>query len=165
MKKDVLTELPWENFTFHKPSSQFDALLSVLSNLKYGDHELIEAIQIVTHRVVHGAGLATPIHIRKDHVGCLPQLERLNDLAPLHNIPATQVIEAAVEKMAGNDKGPWHLVYTDTAFHQTVPEHIYTIPVNPKNFTEGLPGGQPVRRWGFHVSSCLALSSTTPLHW
>jgi acetate kinase len=100
-------------------------------------------IQAVGHRVVHGgeqftrSTLVTTV-VRSD-------LERLIDLAPLHNPHNLLGIASAREVLGENV--PQVAVF-DTAFHQTIPEtaHLYAIPYQ-------LYRRYRVRRYGFHGTS------------
>ncbi len=120
-------------------------------------------LRIVTHRIVPGASLKSPVAIKADDHGALPQLEQLCSLAPLHNIPATQLIRELLPRFVEECKsvndsgsedsrqvGPMHLAYLDTAFHSTIPAHLSLLPVPSGTIIQGLPLGQAPRRWGFH---------------
>ncbi len=100
-------------------------------------------IEAVGHRVVHGGEQFTrstlvTAAVRSD-------LERLIDLAPLHNPHNLLGIAAAREVLGENV--PQVAVF-DTAFHQTIPEtaHLYAIPYQ-------LYRRYSVRRYGFHGTS------------
>lgn len=87
----------------------------------------------IAHRVVHGGDrLADLVEV---DVPLLNQLREFGSLAPLHNGPALEGIEATL----GLDV-PLIAAF-DTAFHRTLPRHAwrYALPE--------LPG---VRRYGFH---------------
>lgn len=88
---------------------------------------------VIAHRVVHGGGrlpALVPIDAR-----VLGILRELSPVAPLHNAPALQGIEATL------GAGTPLVAALDTAFHDTLPPRAwrYAIPE--------LPG---VRRYGFH---------------
>ncbi|KDN45902.1 actin-like ATPase domain-containing protein, partial [Tilletiaria anomala UBC 951] len=143
-------ELVLNEYDFNSPSDQFAALIHLMRICPAADKDKDldlspDKLSLVVHRVVHGANMQNPIHIRAGHRGRLEQLEKLNDFAPLHNKPATTIIEAALEQLPEHT---WQLVYTDTEFHYcSIPPHIYTLPI-PQH--SALPGGQPPRKWGFH---------------
>ena len=89
----------------------------------------------VAHRVVHGGdGFREPVVIDE---GVVAALERLVELAPLHNAPALQGI---AEARAALPDVP-HVAVFDTAFHATLPAVAWTIAV---------PDHLGVRRYGFH---------------
>jgi acetate kinase len=89
--------------------------------------------EAIAHRVVHG-GDRLPEVIAVD-IRVLNQLRELGPLAPLHNGPALEGIEATL------GLGIPLVAAFDTAFHRTLPERAwrYALPE--------LPG---VRRYGFH---------------
>lgn len=87
----------------------------------------------IAHRVVHGGDRLTDV-VRVD-VPLLNHLRELGSLAPLHNGPALEGIEATL------GVGVPLVAAFDTAFHRTLPPRArrYALP--------DLPG---VRRYGFH---------------
>jgi acetate kinase len=89
--------------------------------------------EVIAHRVVHGGG-RLPEVVRID-AAVLRVLREVTPLAPLHNGPALQGIDATL------DAGVPLVAALDSAFHSTLPERAwrYAIPE--------LPG---VRRYGFH---------------
>ena len=96
------------------------------------------AVALVGHRVVHGGTKFTaPTQL---HGEVLESLKELTPLAPLHNGPALEVIEAVSSWRP--ELAQWACF--DTAFHHTIsPEAFtYAIPASWRN--EGL------RRYGFH---------------
>jgi acetate kinase len=87
----------------------------------------------VAHRVVHGGGeLFDVVGI---DISVLNQLRQLGALAPLHNGPAVEGIEATL------GLGIPLVAAFDTAFHHTLPERAWRYPL------PALPG---IRRYGFH---------------
>jgi acetate kinase len=88
---------------------------------------------VIAHRVVHG-GDRLPELARID-AGVLGILRELSPLAPLHNGPALQGIEATL------GAGVPLIAALDTAFHHTLPARAwrYAIPDHPG-----------IRRYGFH---------------
>lgn len=96
----------------------------------------------VGHRVVHGGEtFAESVLIDDDVMGIL---QRLSDLAPLHNPPNIMGIEVCREMLPGV---PMAAVF-DTALHQTMP---------PKAYLYGLPRElyerHGIRKYGFHGTS------------
>jgi acetate kinase len=95
-------------------------------------------VAIVGHRVVHGgARFLEPVVVDNDVVR---ELAEVSELAPLHNGPALQAIEAA--RAALPDRP--HVAVFDTAFHTTLPEVSSTYAI-PARWRE-----QGLRRFGFH---------------
>lgn len=70
-----------------------------------------------------------------------PLLEKIRDLAPIHNPP---VIELINECDARYPEIP-QAVILDTAFHSTIPEYAYTYPL-----PEGIRDELGIRKYGFH---------------
>ncbi|HEY5939388.1 MAG TPA: acetate/propionate family kinase [Gemmatimonadales bacterium] len=94
---------------------------------------LPQAPEAIAHRVVHGGDRLPEVVAVNTRV--LNQLRELGPLAPLHNGPALEGIEATL------GVGVPLVAAFDTAFHHTLPERAwrYALPE--------LPG---VRRYGFH---------------
>ena len=96
-------------------------------------------VAAVAHRVVHGGErFRAPVLIDD---GVVAELERLTELAPLHNAAA---LEAIGEARAALPDVP-HVAVFDTAFHASLPPAAATYAV-PKRWREELG----IRRYGFH---------------
>jgi acetate kinase len=89
--------------------------------------------EAIAHRVVHG-GDRLPDVVEVD-TRVLNQLRELGPLAPLHNGPALEGIEATL------GLGVPLVAAFDTAFHRTLPEYAWRYAVPP---------AFGVRRYGFH---------------
>jgi acetate kinase len=88
---------------------------------------------VIAHRVVHGGGrLPEVVRIDRD---VLRVLREVTPLAPLHNGPALEGIEATLAA------GVPLVAALDTAFHATLP---------PRAWRYALPEVTGVRRYGFH---------------
>ncbi|KAG2171381.1 hypothetical protein INT43_009042 [Umbelopsis isabellina] len=98
----------------------------------------VDDIKYTGHRIVHGGDHRTPAKITKDE---LEQLDKLNDLAPLHNSRAVNVIRIVLDKIPNSH----NFACFDTMFHQSIPEYIYTYPV-PQDAAKA----QKIRKYGFH---------------
>jgi acetate kinase len=96
-------------------------------------------IAAVGHRVVHG-GEEYRASVRIDDA-VLAAIERLADLAPLHNPPAVQGIRAAQQALPATPQ----VAVFDTAFHATLPPAAYVYPLPYGWYTDW-----GVRRYGFH---------------
>ena len=117
-------------------------VLQYLTDAEHGVIASLDEIGAVGHRVVHGGEKFASSTLLTDEV--LAEIEKCNELAPLHN-PANLIgINACKELMPGV---PMVGVF-DTAFHQTMPK---------KAFLYGLPyeyyEKYAVRRYGFHGTS------------
>lgn len=116
----------------------FDAL----TNSESGAIKDISDINAIGHRVVHGGESFSDSVIINDEV--ISAIEKLSQLAPLHNPPNLMGIEAAI-KVAQN--APQVAVF-DTAFHQSMPKvaYMYALPYD-------LYAEHGIRRYGFHGTS------------
>ncbi|KAI7292382.1 acetate kinase, partial [Hortaea werneckii] len=147
------------------PRTAFQKILSVLLQ----DPDLPELdspsdIAVAVHRIVHGGGdFSTPTFLDDDET--VAHLERLSDLAPLHNGGALEIV-AAVRELGGASKGDdgdngaergggggkgkiRNLGLFDNMFHSTLPLDERSYMISPaKARSEGL------RRYGFHGLSC-----------
>ena len=96
-------------------------------------------VDAVGHRIVHGGSrYTTPLRLDTEVVG---DLDALCVLAPLHNGPALEVVEAARRGLPGVPQ----VGCFDTAFHAELPEAGYVYPL-PYAWHEAWG----VRRFGFH---------------
>lgn len=97
------------------------------------------SIDAVGYRVVHGGERFTsPVVVDASVVDAIESLE---DLAPLHNPPATDAMRATLEAIPGAT----HVAAFDTSFHASLPEAARRYPVPDEWRTEW-----GVRRYGFH---------------
>jgi acetate kinase len=97
-------------------------------------------VDAVGHRVVHGGGRFVAPTLIDDEM--LRELERLSELAPLHNPPAIEGIRAT--RAAFGHDVPMVAVF-DTAFHSTLPVHAYAYAL-----PHALAERHGIRRYGFH---------------
>ncbi len=122
-----------------------EAVSSVLSHLTdpvCGVIGALSEIEAVGHRVVHGGEKFARSVVLTEEV--TTEIEKCNELAPLHN-PANLIgINACAELMPGV---PMVAVF-DTAFHQTMPKKAYLYGL-PYEYYENYK----VRRYGFHGTS------------
>jgi acetate kinase len=123
-----------------KNGGHSEALDEILARLD--QHQLLDNISAVGHRVVHGGEKFTSSTLITDEV--IQGIKDCNALAPLHN-PANLIgIEVSQQKL---DNVP-HIAVFDTAFHQSMPAHAYLYPVPYDLYTQ-----YGVRRYGFHGTS------------
>jgi acetate kinase len=98
------------------------------------------SVQAVGHRVVHGGEcFSQPVRVTD---AVIVELERFNELAPLHNPPGLAVIRAARALLPGQVS---MVAVFDTAFHAAMPAtgSTYAIPTD-------LAARHHIRRYGFH---------------
>jgi acetate kinase len=96
-------------------------------------------VDAVGHRIVHGGSRYTA-PLRLD-AGVVDDLDALRALAPLHNGPALEVVEAAQRALPGLPQ----VGCFDTAFHADLAPEAFVYPL-PYAWYEGWG----VRRFGFH---------------
>jgi acetate kinase len=121
---EVAVELLLEKLIQHKIINSFDE------------------IDGVGHRVVHGGETFNKSVLITDEV--IEELDKLSELAPLHN-PANITGIVAVKKILGNIPA---VAVFDTAFHQTMPNNAYLYSL-PYEYYENYGA----RRYGFHGTS------------
>lgn len=104
--------------------------------------ESLKEIDAVGHRVVHGGEKFKESVLIDEEV--VEQLEKVSDLAPLHNPHNISGIRACQEKMP---ETPMAAVF-DTAFHQTMDEKAFLYGI-PYEYYEK----HGIRTYGFHGTS------------
>ena len=117
-------------------------LLGILTSEKYGCIKEINEIDAVGHRVVHGAEEFSGSVLITDAV--IKALEQSSELAPLHNPPNLKGIYA-MQTLLPETK---QVGVFDTAFHQTMPEHVYLYAIPYVLYDK-----YKIRRYGFHGTS------------
>jgi acetate kinase len=113
----------------------FDAVMKLLT----ADGMTFDALG---HRVVHGGTLFSQPTLMDE--ASIEKLGTLNDLAPLHNPPALNLIRRS--RRAYPDL-PQIAVF-DTAFHSTIPDYAYTYAI-PRDLSRKYG----LRKYGFHGTS------------
>ena len=125
-------------------------VLEALVNPKTGAISSLDEIGAVGHRIVHGGEAFTESTLITEEV--IAAVERVSELAPLHN-PANLIgIEACQKLMPGV---PMAAVF-DTAFHQTMPAEAYMYGIPYKYYSQF-----KVRKYGFHGTSHSFVSKRT----
>lgn len=118
------------------------ALSSIMLELDAATDLEAGHLSAIGHRFVHGGHDNTiPLPLNE---ASLFKLEKLTDLAPLHNAPALSGIRACLALHPGI---PQFAVF-DTAFHHTMPPHAYRYAIPDSWYQK-----HHVRRYGFHGSS------------
>ncbi|CCG82367.1 Probable acetate kinase [Taphrina deformans PYCC 5710] len=136
-----------------KVDSQDAALEYILQTL-FTDKDLDEVsskddVSHVAHRVVHGGNYTKPEPINNE---TLQTLEHLTDLAPLHNASALQIVKTCMQKLPKAQ----NIAVFDSQFHQTIPEHVRTIPID-----QDIAKKNKLRKYGFHgISYAFILKRT-----
>ena len=141
--KSVVTDPQGVAQTFYRDIFDIQSAIGWMSEMLQDPQQSWVAwkdIEAVGHRVVHGGDVFTEA-VRID-ADVIRQIERLNDLAPLHN-PVCLAGVRSLQQVMG-EPVPMVAVF-DTAFHSTLPEHAraYALPLDLAKKTG-------IRRYGFH---------------
>lgn len=117
----------------------FNILLEILTK----DDELPQLrskddIGIICHRIVHGGDYIKAQLISDD---TYYHLEKLNDLAPLHNANSLGIVQTCVRDFSGAR----NVACFDSQFHATLPPHIRTYPID-----QNVAKSNHLRKYGFH---------------
>ncbi len=124
----------------HQQGIEF--LLGILISEEYGVLKSLNEINAVGHRVVHGGEeFSGSVMITPEVINAL---EKSTELAPLHNPPNLKGIYAMTALLPDIPQ----VGVFDTAFHQTMPEHVYLYAI-PYILYEKYR----IRRYGFHGTS------------
>lgn len=100
----------------------------------------LDNIDIVGHRVVHGADEFSASVLIDEQV--ISKIEALEELAPLHNKSAVSIMRAARDKF---DPSINQVAVFDTVFHRNIPEYAKLYAIPPE-----LSERYKIRRYGFH---------------
>ncbi|KAI5998691.1 Acetokinase family-domain-containing protein [Pisolithus albus] len=98
----------------------------------------LSQIRNVCHRVVHGGNYVEPVAITEQTYN---HIERLSDLAPLHNGAALRVIHAAMTVLPNSRS----IAFFDTAFHKHLPAHVAAYAID-----QNVARKRGLRKYGFH---------------
>ncbi|KAF6810170.1 acetate kinase [Colletotrichum sojae] len=125
-----------------KVSTQDDAFRVLLKTL-IEDPQLPQIkgkgdISLTCHRIVHGGDYSCSQIIT---LHTYFHLEKLSDLAPLHNGPALKIVKSCVDQLPD----AINVACFDTQFHSTIPEHVRTYPINQE-----IAKKNHLRKFGFH---------------
>jgi acetate kinase len=120
-----------------------DAAFAILLKTLVDDKELKEIskpedISIVSHRIVHGGDYTSSQPITNE---THQHLEDLNDLAPLHNASALEIVDSCLKQLPHAT----NVACFDSQFHGTLPEHVRTYPINQE-----VARKNKLRKYGFH---------------
>ena len=119
-----------------------NAVLSLLTDPKFGCIKSLKEIDAVGHRLVHGGTKFSGSVLITDEVKAM--VRECYPLAPLHNPANMTGVEAIDSLMPGVPQ----VGVFDTAFHQTMPPKAYMYALPYKYYAE-----DGVRRYGFHGTS------------
>ncbi|KAF4613552.1 hypothetical protein D9613_007621 [Agrocybe pediades] len=131
-QSDVKDE-PVDRITDH--SSAFSHFIETLEHQASIDRK---RIAYICHRVVHGGDYSDPVQINEESYH---HIEKLSDLAPLHNGAALSVIKACISSLPDAKS----VAYFDTAFHRSIPHHVACYAIDQKIANE-----RGLKKYGFH---------------
>ncbi|KAJ9636506.1 hypothetical protein H2204_005339 [Knufia peltigerae] len=97
-----------------------------------------EDIHYACHRVVHGGSFEDDQLITKE---TFDKIEKLSDLAPLHNASAVSLMIACQEQLPQVT----NVACFDSGFHHTMPDYVKTYAIDQKIAKE-----KGLRKYGFH---------------
>lgn len=119
-----------------------DLILNYLNSANNDGFYNFNDIVAIGHRVAHGGEKFKKSIILTN--ADVIELQTLNELAPLHNPPAIEVIKAIGKLFPETQQA----AVFDTSFHQTIPEYAYLYPLPYSFYKE-----YHIRRYGFHGHS------------
>jgi len=119
-----------------------DRVFALLTDPEKGVVKRVDEIAAVGHRVVHGGEKFVQPTLVTDDV--LEGIEKVSQLAPLHNPPNIAGIRACMRLMPGIPQ----VAVFDTAFHATIPDCAFMYALPYDYYT-----AFGVRRYGFHGTS------------
>jgi acetate kinase len=119
-----------------------EVIKSVLTRDQHGILKNVNEVAGVGHRVVHGGEQFKQSTIIDDTV--IASIEKFSELAPLHNPPALMGIKGCLKIF----KTASHVAVFDTAFHQTMDEHVFCYALPYELYEE-----YGIRKYGFHGTS------------
>ena len=111
----------------------------ILAQDRYGVIRDRSEIAALGHRIVHGGEKLASAVVVDDRVKVI--IRECFELAPLHNPPGLKSLEAAQELFPDQP----HVAVFDTAFHDTIPEHVFLYALPYELYAE-----DKIRRYGFH---------------
>ncbi|CAK1364778.1 putative acetate kinase [Cercospora beticola] len=95
-------------------------------------------IEFACHRVVHGGDYDRPTRIDRD---TYHHIEKLSDLAPLHNAGALTIVRA----VHANNAKVNNIAFFDSAFHSSMPRPSTTYAID-----QNIAQHNKLRKYGFH---------------
>jgi acetate kinase len=117
-------------------------ILGVLTSKNHGCLSGLDEIQAAGHRVAHGGEKFSDSAFIDAYVH--GEIEKLFELAPLHNPANMKGIDAMAQLIPGIPQ----VAVFDTSFHQTMPDYAFTYGIPYSLYTK-----YKIRRYGFHGTS------------
>jgi len=132
-------ELQYEDGKSESSPVEIDSHAAATRTILVRLKEFESEIRIVGHRVVHGGERFKQSVIITDAVRAA--IRELSSLAPLHNPPALESIEAAQTELPNLP----HVAVFDTSYYATLPPEAFVYPLPYEWYKDW-----GVRRYGFH---------------
>ncbi|KAL2827078.1 Acetokinase family-domain-containing protein [Aspergillus cavernicola] len=92
----------------------------------------------ICHRIVHGGDFESSVVIDDE---TYHQLEQLEDLAPLHNFSALEIVRLCRKELPNVQS----VTFFDSSFHRTMPPCVTTYPID-----QDTAKSNKLRKYGFH---------------
>ncbi|KAL2796838.1 Acetokinase family-domain-containing protein [Aspergillus keveii] len=92
----------------------------------------------ICHRIVHGGEFGSSVLINDE---TYHQLEQLEDLAPLHNFSALEIVRLCRKELPNVQS----VTFFDTSFHKSLPPYVTTYPIDQETAKSN-----KLRKYGFH---------------
>lgn len=140
VKRDIMGAMPTH-------AEAIRMVLDALISKEYGVISDMSEIAAVGHRVVHGGEAFKESTLVTDET--FAELEKINDLAPLHNPSSVLGIKACKKVMPD---APMVVVF-DTTFHATMPDYAYMYAIPYEDYKD-----YKIRKYGFHGTSHLFIA-------
>jgi acetate kinase len=134
--------VPINGKSFRDHHEAIAVMKDILFDPEIGVIEQEADLLAVGHRVVHGGDRFSGSQIINEEV--LATIRALQEIAPLHNPPNLEGILGAQKFFPHLP----HVAVFDTAFHQTMPDHVFMYAVPYEWYAK-----YGVRRYGFHGTS------------
>jgi acetate kinase len=119
-----------------------EIIKNALTDPREGVLRDVNEVAGVGHRVVHGGEEFNESTLIDDEV--IKSIEKFSELAPLHNPPALMGIRGCLKIF----KAASHVAVFDTAFHQSMKEHVFCYALPYEMYEE-----YGIRKYGFHGTS------------
>jgi len=140
LPSNIIHESDNQSITITKQmSSHPEAFVEIMKILNSDSTKTPDAIG---HRIVHGGEYFSKPTIITDST--LETLNKVQDLAPIHNPPSIKLISACIKSYPDLPQ----VAVFDTAYHSTIPKHAFSYAI-PKYIMQKYG----LRKYGFHGTS------------
>ncbi|CEL08012.1 Putative Acetate kinase [Aspergillus calidoustus] len=123
----------------NNPQDAFKLLLErCFNDSDLSDIASSDDLVYICHRIVHGGEFESSAVINNE---TYHQLEQLEDLAPLHNFSALEIVRLCKKDLPNVQS----ITFFDTSFHKTLPPYVTTYPIDQETAKSN-----KLRKYGFH---------------